>query len=80
MSLAELMGQVAQQVRRALRHQRYRTEDLLRDLGLLARDQKLFTTSVNVMPFDYDLRFAGHRTTVRNLSKWPGRGFIDRGL
>ena len=80
MNLSELMGQVAQQVRRALLHQRYRTEDLLRELGLLAHDQKLFATSVNVMPFDYDLRFAGHRTTVRNLSKWPGRGFIDRGL
>ena len=71
MSLAELMGQVAQQVRRALLHQRYRTEDLLRDLGLLARDQKLFATSVNVMPFAYDLRFAGHRTTVHNLSNGP---------
>ena len=68
MRLAELMDQVAQRVRRALLHQRYRTEDLLRDLGLLAHDQKLFATSVNVMPFDYDLRLAGHHTTVRNLS------------
>jgi nonribosomal peptide synthetase DhbF len=71
MSLTELMGCVAQQIRRALRHQRYRTEDLLRDLGLLALDQKLFRTSVNVMPFDYDLRFAGHRSTVHNLSNGP---------
>jgi nonribosomal peptide synthetase DhbF len=71
MSLAELMGEVAQQIRRALMHQRYRTEDLLRDLGLLAHDQKLFGTSVNVMPFDYDLRFAGHRSTIHNLSNGP---------
>ena len=71
MSLAELMGQAAEQIRRALLHQRYRTEDLLRDLGLLAHDQKLFGTSINVMPFDYDLRFAGHRSTVHNLSNGP---------
>jgi hypothetical protein len=43
----------------------------LRDLGLLAHDQKLFGTSVNVMPFDYDLRFAGNRSTVHNLSNGP---------
>jgi nonribosomal peptide synthetase DhbF len=71
MSLAELMGQVAQQVRRAMLHQRYRMEDLLRDLGLLAHDRKLFATLANVMPFDYDLRVAGHHTTVRNLSNGP---------
>src|SRR5262249_296453 len=50
---------------------RYRTEDLRRDLGLLANDQKLFGTSVNVIPFDYDLRFAGHRITAHNLSHGP---------
>src|SRR4029077_15546678 len=70
-SLAELLSQVAQQIRRALLHQRDRTEDLLRDLGLLAHDQKLFGTSVNVMPFDYDLRFAGHRTTAHDLANGP---------
>src|SRR5208282_6098271 len=71
MSLAELMGKVAQQISRALLHQRYRTEDLLRDLGLLAHDQKLLGTLVNVMAFDHELLFAGHRTTTRNLSNGP---------
>jgi amino acid adenylation domain-containing protein len=71
MSLTELVEYVAQQIRRALLHQRYRIEDLLRDLGLLAHDQKLFGISVNVMPFDYDLRFAGHRATTHNLSNGP---------
>jgi nonribosomal peptide synthetase DhbF len=71
MSLSELMGQVAEHVRRGLLHQRYRTEDLGRDLGLLAHDQKLFGTLVNVMAFDHELLFAGHRTTTRNLSNGP---------
>src|SRR5208282_1793245 len=43
----------------------------LRDLGLLAHDQKLLGTLVNVMAFDHELLFAGHRTTTRNLSNGP---------
>ena len=71
MSPLELIEQVARHIRRGLLHQRYRTEDLHRDLGLLARDQKLFGTSVNVMAFDHELLFAGHHTTTRNLSNGP---------
>jgi len=73
-SVSELIEQVAAQIRRGLLHQRYRTEDLNRDLGLLAHDQKLFGTSVNVMAFDHELIFAGHRTTTRNLSNGPVEG------
>ena len=71
MSLSQLIEKVAEQVRRGLLHQRYRTEDLGRDLGLLAHDQKLFGTSINVMAFDRELLFAGLRTTARNLSNGP---------
>jgi nonribosomal peptide synthetase DhbF len=71
MSLSQLIEKVAEHVRRGLLHQRYRTEDLGRDLGLLAHDQKLFGTSINVMAFDHELLFAGHRTTARNLSNGP---------
>ena len=70
-SVSELIEQVAAQIRRGLLHQRYRTEDLNRDLGLLAHDQKLFGTSINVMAFDHELLFAGHRTTARNFSNGP---------
>ena len=71
MSPTELIEQVAGDIRRGLLHQRYRTEDLGRDLGLLAHDQKLFGTSINVMAFDRELLFAGLRTTARNLSNGP---------
>ena len=71
MSLSQLIEKVAEHVRRGLLHQRYRTEDLGRDLGLLAHDQKLFGNSINVMAFDHELLFAGLRTTTRNLSNGP---------
>ncbi len=68
MPVQELMRQVGRQVREILRHQRYRYEDLRRDLHLLAEQKHLLTTVINIEPFDYDLRFAGHPVTVHNLS------------
>ncbi len=67
--LAELTRQVSATMRQALRHQRYRYEDLQRDLNLVRTGgARLFGTTVNVMAFDYDLRFAGHPSTNHNLS------------
>jgi len=68
MSMAELLRQVGREVRQLLRHQSYRYEDLRRDLNLLAENRHLFTMVINVEPFDYDFRFAGHPVTPHNLS------------
>ena len=69
LSVAELLGQVSKEVRQILRHQCYRYEDLRRDLHLMvAHNQHLFSMVVNIEPFDYDLRFAGHPVTPHNLS------------
>lgn len=68
MSVTELLRQVGREVRQILRHQRYRYENLRRDLNLLATDQHLFTTVINIEPFDYDFRFAGYPVTPHNLS------------
>ncbi len=35
---------------------------------MLVNNRQLFTTVVNVEPFDYDLRFAGHAARPRNLT------------
>ncbi|NUT90409.1 MAG: AMP-binding protein, partial [Saccharothrix sp.] len=67
-SLIDLTAQVAAELRAARPHLRYRYEQLRRDLKLVASERKLFGPSVNIMPFDYDLRFAGHRAVVRNVS------------
>jgi amino acid adenylation domain-containing protein len=68
MSLADLTGQVADELRAGRPHLRYRYEQLRRDLKLVASERKLFGPSVNIMPFDYGLRFAGHRGVVQNVS------------
>ncbi len=70
-SVAQLMRDVAGEMRAVLKHQRYRYEDLRKDLGLLDDDQPLVGPQVNIMMFDYDLRFGGHRAAVHNLSIGP---------
>jgi amino acid adenylation domain-containing protein len=74
MSLVELIREVALVIRRALRHQRYRGEDLRRDLGLLARNRNLFGPIVNVMPFDYRLQFHKFRSSTHTIWNGPVTG------
>jgi len=62
------LAQVAQAVREALAHQRYRGEDIHRDLGLSGNARALFSPTVNIMTFDHDLRFAEAPATARNLT------------
>ncbi|MFW6691095.1 amino acid adenylation domain-containing protein [Streptomyces sp. MAR4 CNX-425] len=68
MPLRELLAQVDQRMREALEHQRYRAEDLHRDLGLSRGPGTAYTPMVNLIGFDYDISFAGHRATAHNLS------------
>ena len=66
--IPELIREVGRQMRQILRHQSYRYEHLRSDLNMLVANRQLFTTVVNVEPFDYDFRFAGHAAKPRNLS------------
>jgi amino acid adenylation domain-containing protein len=68
MSPSELVGQVAREVREVLAHQRYRGEDLHRDLGLPGNVGTSFVPVINIMSFDYDLSFAGYRAAVHKIS------------
>ncbi|MFD7668846.1 amino acid adenylation domain-containing protein [Streptomyces sp. NPDC059788] len=70
-TFAELTRQVVLGIRAARRHQRYRYEDIRRDLGLLGADRALVGPLVNVMPFDYGLDFAGIAATAHNLTTGP---------
>lgn len=70
-SFFELLQAAAQQTRAVLRHQRYRREDMLRDLGLVGRAQHPFGPTLNIIPYGYDLTFGGHAVTVHNLSTGP---------
>ncbi|WXK34589.1 amino acid adenylation domain-containing protein (plasmid) [Mycetohabitans rhizoxinica] len=70
MSLSLLMQQAAQAIQSALEHQRYPSERVRRQLGLV-NHQQLFNTAVNIMPFDYDLSFDGNASTNHNLLNGP---------
>ncbi|NNN31485.1 amino acid adenylation domain-containing protein [Streptomyces sp. S3(2020)] len=70
-TLRDLAARVSAELRAGLPHQRYRYERLRRDLGLVGGRRRLSGPGVNIMPFAYDLRFAGHRSTVHNVSAGP---------
>jgi non-ribosomal peptide synthetase component F len=69
-SLEEVVRQTSTSVRAALRHQRYRYEDMLRDLKLVEQGG-LAHFLVNVMSFDYTLSFGGCQASARNLATGP---------
>ncbi|MBY8883168.1 condensation domain-containing protein, partial [Actinacidiphila acidipaludis] len=71
MSLRDLLVHVSGEMRRTMRHQRYRYEDVRRDLGLLGDDQRLVGPHVNIMMFGDALRFAGHRSSAHTLNLGP---------
>ncbi|WP_338910501.1 amino acid adenylation domain-containing protein [Mycetohabitans rhizoxinica] len=70
MNLSSLMQHAAQEIQRGFRYQRYPNEALRRKLGLMP-DQRLLGTMVNVMPFDYDLKFGGCKSINYNLLNGP---------
>ncbi|MFI6055300.1 amino acid adenylation domain-containing protein [Streptomyces violascens] len=70
-TLRELAARISRELRAGLPHQRYRYEQLRRDLKLVGGQRRLSGPGVNIMPFAYDLRFAGHRSTVHNVSAGP---------
>ncbi|OZM72919.1 non-ribosomal peptide synthetase [Amycolatopsis antarctica] len=69
-TLTELIRRTSTAMREALRHQRYRYEDLRRDLGLGGAG-RLVGPSVNVMPFDAGLRFGSHTAVKHVVSTGP---------
>lgn len=70
-SLRSLAPRVSRELRTSLPHQRYRYEQVRRDLKLVGGRRRLSGPGVNIMPFEYDLRFAGHPSTVHNVSAGP---------
>ena len=71
MTFADLIQQTARKMRGMARHQRYRGEEIRRDLGLRPDDPDVYGLMVNVMSFDYELRFAGQRAHTHNLANGP---------
>lgn len=61
LTLVELIKQTSATARAALRHQRYRYDEMRRELRSV--DAPLFGALVNLMAFDYDLTIGGCRTS-----------------
>ncbi|MEW1775027.1 amino acid adenylation domain-containing protein, partial [Streptomyces sp. NPDC086777] len=68
--LTELVRATSRNIRTALGHQRYQQTDMLRDLNRVGSGP-LFGTTVNVMSFDYGVRFGECTATAHNLSNGP---------
>ncbi|MCY0941369.1 non-ribosomal peptide synthetase [Streptomyces antarcticus] len=68
---ARMVDLMAKEVRYALKHERYRLEDLQRDLGLDGGVGSLLGPIVNFMPYGGPLRFGALSGTSHNLSSGP---------
>ncbi|MGI8332310.1 amino acid adenylation domain-containing protein [Actinomadura scrupuli] len=71
MTLEQLIRGVTRATTRLLRHQRYRREDLLRDLKLVGETRRLYGPVINIMAFDYNVDFGGGRGQMHALTTGP---------
>ncbi|MGW2173783.1 amino acid adenylation domain-containing protein [Streptomyces sp. NPDC001705] len=69
--LAALTRRVASTLREMRRHQRYRGEDLPRDLAVPGAGALLHGRGINLKAFDLALDFAGARAVMRNVAGGP---------
>ena len=69
-SRGDFVSRTSRTVRAAMRHQRYRYEDMLRDLNAVD-GAPLFQLSVNVMSFDYPVRFGDCTAVTRTSCSGP---------
>ncbi|MGW1658009.1 amino acid adenylation domain-containing protein, partial [Streptomyces atratus] len=69
MTVRALLDGARSAVRGVMSHQRYRGEELRGDLGLPRDYRRYFGPQLNIVPFDYDVRFAGSRADAHNMSQ-----------
>ncbi|WP_017796090.1 amino acid adenylation domain-containing protein [Oceanobacillus kimchii] len=70
-SFQDIVEQVSVKMRENSQHQRYRQEQLQRDLGKVGTDSNLFGPQVNVMPFSYNPVFSGTKAITYKLATGP---------
>ncbi|SNY74913.1 non-ribosomal peptide synthetase, partial [Paractinoplanes atraurantiacus] len=70
-SIGDLVRRVGDEVKAIRPHQRYRGEDIRRDLGLVGGERRLVGPWVNIKPFGASLSFAGMRGTPRYIAAGP---------
>ncbi|GGQ76346.1 non-ribosomal peptide synthetase [Couchioplanes azureus] len=70
-TVRDLLAGTAAEITGALRHQRYRLEDMRRDLSALDGGRRLYGPVVNVVTSGAEPAFAGRRATWHSLSTGP---------
>ncbi|MDJ0382274.1 non-ribosomal peptide synthetase [Streptomyces sp. G-G2] len=70
-TVADFLRSVSDELHEALRHQRYRYEDIHRDLGLVGDRKRLWGPEINLIMYGERLDFAGHEASVRGFSIGP---------
>ncbi|MFJ9887219.1 amino acid adenylation domain-containing protein [Streptomyces sp. NPDC091287] len=70
-TVAGYLRTVGEELHGALRHQRYRYEDIHRDLGRIGDRKRLWGPEINLIMYGEQLSFAGHETVVRGFSIGP---------
>ncbi|MFC9893512.1 non-ribosomal peptide synthase/polyketide synthase [Nocardia sp. NPDC127579] len=70
-TIADLVARVDPSIRGALRHQRYRHEDMRRDRGVAGEHRDFFGPVVNIMLFHNGIRFGHADATMHLLSTGP---------
>lgn len=71
--LSVLAAQLAGEVKKMRRHQRYDAEQVQRDLGRLGDGDPLYGPVINLKMFDYQLDFAGIEGITHQLASGPVR-------
>lgn len=71
--IATLAAQLAGEVKKMRRHQRYDAEQVQRDLGRLGDGDPLYGPVINLKMFDYQLDFAGVEGITHQLASGPVR-------
>jgi len=69
-SFARLIEVVAPKLREAMRHQQYRAEDLIRDLGIPPGGPDLFSLVINFIPLDETIAFDALPVRRFPLGNW----------
>ncbi|MGE0766450.1 MAG: amino acid adenylation domain-containing protein [Hyphomicrobiaceae bacterium] len=69
-TIGAVIARTARGMRATLRHQRYRGEDLRRDLRLSPNASDICGTYVNFTPFEQGITFGGHPASSNPLGNW----------
>lgn len=67
----DLITSVTEELTQTRPHQKYRYENIRRDLKMVGGNKKLFGPVINIMPFDRNINFTNTESNIKNISAGP---------